>query len=492
MSDSMVYRQFLEETYGLVTVITDHGAQVTTIDEDGFTHGFAKLALTPCTPRHMRKPRDIVQHEVFGRGQVTAVAGGRCLVEFAGSKKWLLMNMVELYQPPKAAKPSETVLKVTKFDPRDPSEIPRREWLYGGHYVRCYPTATVGAGGGGKSSNAIPEALSMVTGRPLLGGAPHQKLRVWYMNLEDPADEIERRFVAAMLHYGLEPEDLGARLFTDSGRDQEVVIAKQLGREIVVQEPMVEALVRAIKTNEIDVLIVDPFISSHQVPENDNTAIQVVAGQWARVANDAECSVELIHHVRKGDGEITADDARGGGALKDKTRSMRVINKMTAEEASKAGIVSADRDLYFRIDSGKANMTRKSSSTWRKFESVTLPNGEGNLGLGDSVGVVASWCWPSNESLLAEVSTEQIELIKQRTAVGSYRESSQAKEWAGYLVAEVLNLPSSEKDDKAYLSRVIGAFISAGHLKVVQREDASRRSRPFIEPVFADAPPIAA
>ena len=37
--------------------------------------------------------------------------------------------------------------------------------------------------------------------------------------------------------------------------------------------PVVNALVDAVQAREIDVLTVDPLISSHDAPENDNGAI---------------------------------------------------------------------------------------------------------------------------------------------------------------------------------------------------------------------------
>src|SRR3954471_19131190 len=96
--------------------------------------------------------------------------------------------------------------------------IPRREWLYGKEFIRRYVTTTVAPGGVGKSSHAIVEALAMASGRNLIGDEPVGKLRVWIWNGEDPEDELQRRIVAAMLHYGITPGDIEGRLFVDSGR----------------------------------------------------------------------------------------------------------------------------------------------------------------------------------------------------------------------------------------------------------------------------------
>lgn len=71
----------------------------------------------------------------------------------------------------------------------------------------------------------------MVTGRPLLDpdGPRTKPLRAWWINAEDPQDKIDRRFHAAAKHFGVTAEQIDGRLFTDSGREQEFVIARTKG-----------------------------------------------------------------------------------------------------------------------------------------------------------------------------------------------------------------------------------------------------------------------
>lgn len=373
----------------------------------------------------------------------------------------------------------------------DPSQIPPREWLYGHHFARRYLTATVGAGGGGKSSLAIVEALAMVTGRPLLDpdGPLSKPLRVWYVNIEDPVEEIARRFHAAAKHYNVTNDKIGGRLFTDSGRDQEFVIMHQRGREFVVCEPLVEDLVDEIRRREIDVLIVDPFVSTHEVPENDNNLIQRVAAAWVSVADRANCSIEVIHHVTKGDGEVTADSARGGGALKDKTRSMRTINLMSEREAEKAGL--DDHHGYFRLGLGKTNMVRQTSDQkWHRLASVALMNGRGIIKTGDEIGVVERWFWPSPDaaaerkiSVVAEVSPESLAAIKVRLNAGDYRHNEQARNWAGIVVGEALGIDLTNKAEKTRVKEMLSTWTDMGHFEVVQILDHRRHPATHLKPL---------
>lgn len=384
--------------------------------------------------------------------------------------------------------PEDRPIRATPFVLRDPATLPQREWLYGKHYIRKFLTATVGAGGGGKSAHAISETLAMVTGRPLLDpdaglSAP---LRVWYVNAEDPQDEIDRRFHAAAKHFNVSAADIGDRLYTDSGRDQEFVVMRQDGRGFKVCQPLIDDMVAEIRHRKIDVVIIDPLVSTHEVPENDNGAMQRVAKAWTEVADRANCCIEVIHHVVKSKDEVTADSARGGGALKDKTRGMRVVNPMTASEAAKVGLEKPDG--YFRIDHGKVNLVASGSSQWRRFASVPLGNGKGLLKAGDEIGVVEPWRWPSRDDLaerqaeqqraiVADVPDDLLAGLKVRLEAGNYKASEQAKHWAGNVVIE-LGLAETKVEAKAMLN----AWIEAGELEVVDLPDHRRHVSPHIKP----------
>jgi hypothetical protein len=138
-------------------------------------------------------------------------------------------------------------------------DIPLRGWLYGRDYIRQFVSATIAVGGGGKTSLLMGEMLAMVSGRSLLGVQPKQKLRVWYWNGEDTIDELHRRFVAARKHFKLTPEDIGNRLFIESGHDRPLAIAVEDHRRTIVNEPLVRELIRTLKENAIDVMVMGAY-----------------------------------------------------------------------------------------------------------------------------------------------------------------------------------------------------------------------------------------
>jgi RecA-family ATPase len=83
--------------------------------------------------------------------------------------------------------------------------------------IRKFVSATVSPGAIGKSSLVAAESMAQITGKSLLGITPKRPLRVWLWNLEDPQGETERKLQAAALRYGITPEDIGDRLYVNSG-----------------------------------------------------------------------------------------------------------------------------------------------------------------------------------------------------------------------------------------------------------------------------------
>lgn len=374
----------------------------------------------------------------------------------------------------------------TAFVYKDPKTLPRREFAFGTHYIRKYVSVTVAPGGLGKTANSIVEALAMVSGRPLAGTKPPERLRAWLFNSEDPRDELERRIMAACLRYKLKPTDV-AGLFLDTGREQELVIAVEDKKSCVrIVEPIVEAVVSQIQANQIDVMIVDPFVSTHQVNENDNGAIDKVAKLWAQIADRTNCAIDIVHHLRKlADREATVEDARGAVSLIGAARSVRVLNRMSTTQAEEAGIPAGDRYGYFSINHGKANLAPLSHKLdWRRLEGVPLGNGRGIAKPQDFAPVVVEWQWPSPETLTQDVSTEALTAIKKRIGGCDYRESEQAKQWAGLVVADVLNLDLDNKGDKRRVKAMLKKWEKDGHFTTEMRQDEKFVKRKCLAPVW--------
>lgn len=370
-------------------------------------------------------------------------------------------------------------LLATPYSRVDPRTIPQRDWLYGHLLVRQFVSMTVSPGGIGKSSLITAETLAMASGRDLLGVKPRKRLKVWLWNLEDPQIETQRKIEAAALHFNLDPADTDGFLYVNSGRDTPLVIAEANKNGAFICRPVIENLVEEIRAHEIDVLQIDPFVSSHRVPENDNGMQDLIVKEWGRVAGLGNCAVHVIDHTRKasaGENEITVESSRGAKAKTDGARVVRVLNRMSEGEAEKANV--ENNRLYFRAYNDKSNLAPPAEvSDWFKLESVNLGNGSLS-GPGDSVGVTVPWQWPD---ALAGVTGYDVNVVFDRIKSGEWRENHQSPQWVGHAVAEVLDIDTSTKGGKAKVSGMVKSWLQAGSLTIVDGKDEAGRQKKFIE-----------
>ena len=351
--------------------------------------------------------------------------------------------------------------------------IPPRQWLYGRHYIRNFLSVTVASGGTGKTAVTLAEATAMATGKPLLG-TETEKRRVWVWNLEDPLDELRRRFAAICQHYSIRQEEYRGHLFVNSSRDGKVVMAETINGQPVIL-PAADIILGFIKAHKIDVVIVDPFVSSHRLNENDNGAMDLVVKAWGRIAEEGNCAIELVHHVRKaqvGQG-VSYGDARGASALTDAARHVRRLTRMTHDEARYADVDEREFWRYSREADSKDNLAPPAGdNSWRKMISVELPNG-------DNVGVVEQWQWPD---AFADVTASDLGRVQAGLKEGEYRENVRSTMWAGHVVAEVLELDASDAGVRAKIKHLLKTWIENKELRVVERVcPKSRRPRRFVE-----------
>lgn len=275
----------------------------------------------------------------------------------------------------------------------DLRRVPPRRWLYGTKLQRKYTGFLAAPGGAGKTAWVIAATLAMASGEKLLSDQPHGKLRVWVYNLEDDIDEMRRRLAGAIDHYGLDQSVLdNVRL--NSGRDRPFrIMGLQNDNHVVL--PDAKALVAAMKAEAVDVLIVDPFLRSHGVPENDNAAQDAVMGLYAQIADAADAAVLLVHHVKKGAVAGEMDSMRGASTQGGGARSVYTMSAMTAEEAEKLGVAEAERRLHVRLDDAKNNMAPPGErAEWIRLQSVDLGNGDEDYPGGDAVQVAVRWSPP--------------------------------------------------------------------------------------------------
>lgn len=399
-----------------------------------------------------------------------------------GLDDWLASHDVAEYDDiathAKAEPPSDGAIVAVPHDFPSESTLPLWKFLYGSHLLRKTVSGTAAMGATGKSSLSIVEALAMTTGRPLLKSTVPAEplLRVLLINLEDNREAVNKRIAAAMKHHKLTKEDVGERLFTIAKGEIKFKIAMQpRSGSVARNEPNIKGMIGFLIKNKIDVFSIDPFISTHAVNENDNSAIRSVIEIYDEIAEAANCAVSIWHHTRKGNGaEASIDSARGAGSFADACRSVRILETMTAAEAKKNELPRHSQ--YFRSFSGKLNFAPPTDkSDWFQIVSVPLNN---KLVLAcDEIGVVDTWTPPANEKQELEMS--EISNICCEVAKAEWREDVRSSMWVGKAVANALNL--SADDNKEKIKGILKTLLRNKTLKTRAGKANNRHDAIFIE-----------
>ena len=338
----------------------------------------------------------------------------------------------------------------------DNAPIPPREWLLGNQFCRTFVSSLLGAGAVGKTALRVLQSLALTTGTALTGEHVFQRSRVLYLLLEDDRDELRRRVRAAMLCHSIAHVAIKGWLFLAVPRGMKLAEMRDGSPQVGELE---KRLRKVIVARGIDLVIFDPFIKSHGMPENDNPAIDYVSDLLARLAAEFNIAVDAPHHVRKG---LTdpgdADSGRGAGSFKDSGRLVYTVTGMTAQDAERFGVREDERNSYIRVDNAKVNFVPPAAKArWFKLVGVPLGNGTEQYPAGDEIQTVEPWdppdVWRGISNSIANAILDEID---RGLPDGSrYSDSSAAKERAAWQVI-VKHAPDKNEQQARQIIRTLG------------------------------------
>ena len=354
--------------------------------------------------------------------------------------------------------------------------IEPRQWLLGNTFARRYVSTIVADGGTGKTALRLAQAVALATGRPITGEHVFKRCRVLYVSLEDDADEMRRRIKACCLHHKIDRAELQDHLFAVALANGPKLAASVRGGTIASGE-LGNLLTDIIQRRNIDLVVLDPFIKLHGCDENDNNAIDFVAGMLAELAIRFNVAIDAPHHVSKGMTDPgNANRGRGASAFKDAARLVYTLSKMMQAEATVLGIEEGDRWRYVRVDSAKVNIApAAATATWFRLVGVPLGNASVIYPSGDEVQTVEPW---TPVDLMALVNDEELRNI-------IFAEISNAPPHALYSahpnsgrrhVFQILKRHLSDITKKQ-TEKIANTWIEEGHLRYVQFQDDKSRER---------------
>lgn len=287
--------------------------------------------------------------------------------------------------PEHSGRPADPVggrINYTPAEDVDWDNIPPRPWLAGTRLLRGYVTLLTGPGGVGKTALTMTTALSYALGRNLLDPSNtnrHWKLhggrlRTYIYGLEDDLDEMKRRIKAVMNFHGVHPSETQGFLALGDGSVNPLILAiSEAGRKLV-RTAIVDTLIAHLLRHAIDVLILDPFVKTHNCNENDNGEMDFVMVILKEVAIRARCAIWLIHHSGKGGTTMDPHGGRGASAIPAAGRVNETLSAATVKDHDAFGF---GRDVV-RLEATKANMSPigEDDIQWLRLSGCAVGNGD--------------------------------------------------------------------------------------------------------------------
>src|SRR5262249_5534166 len=210
--------------------------------------------------------------------------------------------------------------KLGEWDAGDDLELPPPGgWLVGNVFARGFISSLFAEGGTGKTALRYAQLLSLATGNSLTGEHVFQRCRVLIVSLEDDANELRRRILAATLHHRINRCELQGWLFLAAPGAAAGKLMQLDAKGRIQRGDLADALESVAVNRRIDIISLDPFVKAHSVDENSNSAIDDVAQVLSDLAAKHDIAVDIPHHTRKGSADPgNAERGRGASAAKDR------------------------------------------------------------------------------------------------------------------------------------------------------------------------------
>ena len=346
----------------------------------------------------------------------------------------------------------------------DADAIPPRDWLATGYFLRGSVTTIVGAGGVSKSSLVIAWACALALGKPLHRMQPRGPFKCAVFNVEDDANEQERRLTATLTSMGKMPADLAGRVLRIGPTKAGTLFDRDPDTGIVVPTVAMQELERSLEAFGADVLFVDPLAELHGVDENDNSGMRSVIAEFRTMAVRLGLSVVIIHHTRKGANTPgDAEAGRGASAISGASRVVLTVSGMTTDDAKAFGIPPGQERNYLRVDGGKANYSSLTECEWFERSVFQLSND-------DSVAVTVPWN-PPKDFITPEAQTAVEAAIRRGHADGplSYQIDNKPRSVKQAMVAAGVVTRQGQRD-------LFDALLADGFTRAKFRSTVTRKA----------------
>lgn len=365
-----------------------------------------------------------------------------------------------------------------------PKTPDRREPVLGTFLVRACVAVLTAPGGVGKTSLVALAALSLSSGRDLLGMPVYYDqnrggLRVLFINAEDPTREINLRMRAAAQHYGIPDGQLGSlRIVGAENFGLSLLTLSKAGSTI--NEEHWTAFLTLINEERPDVVILDPLYSlMGGASVNDNAAMGLFLSRLTALAATKNVSVLLVHHTGKGRDLSSQDASLGAVSIVNAARIVVNLERLSTEAAKKLSVPSWIAPSCFRLRFVKANL-RPLDDEACLFRTVGVRMNNAKPPIypeGDQVGVVevyrpqaAGSAYPSN--------MVQDALVAIRGAQPPLNPTPQAKKHRAWpVIAQAIAQHRGGRIDEIGAASLLAHIDAAGLVTTAEVTEAGQKGR---------------
>lgn len=182
--------------------------------------------------------------------------------------------------------------RASTLDNEDQDDTP--QYLVQGLIPMGTPIAIHGPPKSKKTFVAIDIALSIAIGAPWCHVYGVKRGRVLLLLLEDPISETRRRIRGFLRYRNITPSDLDDWLFYDDRSNR--FRFDEPGDMIKMHMTLADL--------KPSLVVMDSLSRLHSVDENSKKEMSIVTDGWAELCASHGCSLAVIHHNRKSDGQM--------------------------------------------------------------------------------------------------------------------------------------------------------------------------------------------
>jgi hypothetical protein len=195
---------------------------------------------------------------------------------------------------------AESAAPLDVFDAGDDVDLPPpRAWLLGNSFARKFLSSLFADGGVGKTALRYAQLIALATEKAITGEHVFQRCRVLIVSLEDDRDELQRRVEAVLRHYKIDRSETKGWLFyaTPGAAAGKLMMSGKFGT--LIRGKLAASIEAVVAARGIDIVSIDPFVKSHSVEENSNSAIDDVVQILTDLMTKYNIAVDVPHHVAR-------------------------------------------------------------------------------------------------------------------------------------------------------------------------------------------------